>query len=1179
MKIAHTAIDFPEGLLAALRDGRLVVFAGAGVSMGPPACLPSFRGLAAQIAQIAQKSTQEMGNYETEDRFLGRLKLDGADVHRLAAQLLKRDGLLATELHRSILRLYHDSAAVRIVTTNFDLLFEQAFAGVFNTQPRVFNAPDVPLARRTQGIAHIHGTVGEPAEMVLTDQDFGRAYLSEGWATRFLFDLFSNFDVLFIGYSHTDAIMHYLSAALPRDNNRSRYALIGCKSDQPKRWENLGITPIVFHQDDKDDFSELEQGVGSLARHVQRRILDWRSEIIQIAGNKPPFDEALAGTIDHALTDPVLTRFFVDTAVSPEWIDWLDQRNHLSSLFAVGSMDDQHTMLARWLAARFVVEHPDALFSLIQRYGGYLNPQLWHAISRRLVDKVDVVADAAVLSRWVAFLMNGTPYQIDPFIMLGFAEACAKAKALTPLLMVFDAMTAIINRPLTYGSRENSQIPLYDMRQVHEKCLAPNLPKIAEPLLELTTKRLAERHSVSSSWDPGNETSNSESFHRSAIETHDQNKYPQIFDPLIDLARDCLKWLADNRAAVARLWSECYAAAEAPLLRRLAIHTLAERTDLSADDKLAWLLEYTNIHEKPAPHELFRAAQLAYPQAGPVQRREFITAVLAYRWPNPAGVDPAHETISAHHHFTWLQWMKEAAPDDALIAKELAAIREQYPEFLPVEHPDFRHYRTGFRMIHGEPSPWSVPEILDYAPSELLPQVLELQFDEHAMRPRHQVIDNIAAATEQRPAWGTELAAAMAQARKWDTPIWRGIMEGWQKAKPDETELAGIITALSATEIYDQHIAKVAYTLRGLLKNNRHTYTDAILDAANRIARQLWQYVPTDEYQGNEYWDGERWVTVSNWLTHATDRTAGHLAQFWVYSIDCYKELQESPPAGFSNVHTDALSEMMTDAGLPGKLSRVILAQYLPDLASIDEEWVKHNLIPLLSPDHAEFESAWHGLLCCGRIVKAAELLHDAFLTAIEHIGNRLEAELYQPFMERYAILLERFVGSPSDQWITRVFASGNAEIRRLFAEQIGYILCESDEIQRRAMWNTWLRGYWENRLLGFPAPLDDAEIRQMVLWTHQLDEFYNEAVELAVRMPPGPDAIGLILPNPADTELLTNHPESVAKLFIYLSKPDRENAGLRPGARNLIEQLLQSDLSAETEAEIAEIAVIIGVK
>ena len=473
-------------------------------------------------------------------------------------------------------------------------------------------------------------------------------------------------------------------------------------------------------------------------------------------------------------------------------------------------------------------------------------------------------------------------------------------------------------------------------------------------------------------------------------------------------------------------------------------------------------------------------------------------------------------------------------------------------------------------MVHGAPSPWRVSEMLDYAQSEWIPKVLELQLDDHPARLRHQVIDNIAAATEQRPAWGTELATAMAQAGAWDTPIWNGIMEGWQKARPDETELAGIINAMSATEIYGPHSKEVAYTLLRLLENNRNTYTDAVLDAANRIARQLWQYIPTDQ----------RSTTNIDWAIRALNHTAGHLAQFWVYSVACRNQLQESPPAGFSGAHADALSEMMADAGLPGKLARVILARYLPYLTSVDEVWVKSNLIPLLSLDHAEFESAWHGLLYCGQITpQAAELLHDAFLTAIEHIGSRLDEKLRQQFMNQYTVLLAWFVESPSDHWITRVFASGNAEIRQLFAEQIGHILRASDETRRKAMWDTWLRGYWQNRLSGIPAPLDDAEIVHMLRWTCQLDAVYPEAVALAVQMRPVRLQHGLILRNFEDSELLTNHPESVAKFVIHLSQANRENRLMWHGTQNLLEQLMQSDLSAETADEIAEIAAIIGVK
>ena len=51
MKLAN--VDFPKPLLDALRDNKLVVFAGAGVSIGEPARLPDFCTLTEIIAQNA----------------------------------------------------------------------------------------------------------------------------------------------------------------------------------------------------------------------------------------------------------------------------------------------------------------------------------------------------------------------------------------------------------------------------------------------------------------------------------------------------------------------------------------------------------------------------------------------------------------------------------------------------------------------------------------------------------------------------------------------------------------------------------------------------------------------------------------------------------------------------------------------------------------------------------------------------------------------------------------------------------------------------------------------------------------------------------------------------------------------------------------------------------------------
>jgi hypothetical protein len=209
MKIA--GIELPELLLASLRDGRLVIFAGAGVSIGPPAHLPDFKRLTELIAAGTGEAIQDG---EPEDRFLGRLRFDGVDVHSRAAEILSRDEPSPTSLHRDLLRLYPDIDQVRVVTTNFDLLFEKA-AQETQGSPDRYVAPALPLGDKFRGIVHVHGAVSRPEQMVLTDADFGRAYLTEGWARRFLVNLFRHFTVLFIGYRHSDTIVNYLGRALP----------------------------------------------------------------------------------------------------------------------------------------------------------------------------------------------------------------------------------------------------------------------------------------------------------------------------------------------------------------------------------------------------------------------------------------------------------------------------------------------------------------------------------------------------------------------------------------------------------------------------------------------------------------------------------------------------------------------------------------------------------------------------------------------------------------------------------------------------------------------------------------------------------------------------------------------------------------------------------------------------
>ena len=211
-------VDLPDGLLEAEESGSLVIFAGAGVSIPAPSNYPNFDKLAEDISGGSLVRQER----EPVDRYLGRLVKHGVHVHELARKILSDPRSLPNPLHTNLLRLFKTPSRVKIVTTNFDLHFTTAAQPLFEdvSQLETHSAPALPLGNSFNGLVYLHGSVDKPHErLVLTDADFGRAYLTEGWARRFLQFLFSAKTVLFIGYSHSDPVMNYLARAAPTNGH------------------------------------------------------------------------------------------------------------------------------------------------------------------------------------------------------------------------------------------------------------------------------------------------------------------------------------------------------------------------------------------------------------------------------------------------------------------------------------------------------------------------------------------------------------------------------------------------------------------------------------------------------------------------------------------------------------------------------------------------------------------------------------------------------------------------------------------------------------------------------------------------------------------------------------------------------------------------------------------------
>lgn len=262
----------PDELLIARDEGRVVFFCGAGVSK-ECAGLPLFFELAedvimglkvdeedpaCKILKEAQKLNQRpgVGGLIPADRIFGLLEnsFDIKAIEAEVAKALKPDSSVDLSAHKIMLDLSTTSDGnKRIVTTNFDLLFESCEPEL--TQSSYPRLPDPHRNDEFKGIVHLHGHVDKDYSkaagdgFILSSRGFGRAYLAEGWATSFIKSVLDKYVVVFIGYMADDPPVQYLLEAL---NSISKspdkiYAFQDGPVDEAEaKWRHKGVQAIAY---------------------------------------------------------------------------------------------------------------------------------------------------------------------------------------------------------------------------------------------------------------------------------------------------------------------------------------------------------------------------------------------------------------------------------------------------------------------------------------------------------------------------------------------------------------------------------------------------------------------------------------------------------------------------------------------------------------------------------------------------------------------------------------------------------------------------------------------------------------------------------------------------------------------------------------------------------------------
>lgn len=325
MRFLANGPSIPDDLLIARDAGDVIFFCGAGVSRHR-AGLPDFLKLGGDVIDLlgaGEKSLARklfhrikeldpidgVGGLIATDRIFSLLEreFEQRDVQNAVARAIKpvhRPDLSAHEILIDLSR--GRDGTVRLVTTNFDLLFEAAAPGIPCCGPPIL--PD-PRSASFGGVVHLHGRVNADYsgpgddEFIVSSADFGRAYLSEGWATRFMQSLLARYQIVFLGYGADDPPVQYLLEALNlHAGDRSRLFAFqpGSNANDAALWEHRGVRAIPF--DNSQGYDPLWDTLAAWAERA-RNVDGWYAKLLETASAGPAaLDPHVRGQIAHVFS-------------------------------------------------------------------------------------------------------------------------------------------------------------------------------------------------------------------------------------------------------------------------------------------------------------------------------------------------------------------------------------------------------------------------------------------------------------------------------------------------------------------------------------------------------------------------------------------------------------------------------------------------------------------------------------------------------------------------------------------------------------------------------------------------------------------------------------------------------------------------------------------------------------
>lgn len=1065
--------------------------------------LPSFAGLVDHVYEAARiekddaerialdlRQSDPVLRHPKYDKVLGLLerstRVGAEQVRRIVVERLSVPPAGSLDVHRALLTLSRSESGVRLVTTNFDARFEQATID----ELQIDSCPKLPVPKphSWNSLVHLHGRIAPKqvsSDLVLTAADFGRAYLTERWASRFVTELFREFTVVFVGYSLDDPVMAYMVDALAAERQRGggfniAYAfaeyddLLGGASAADSAWRAKNVEPILF--DRTGNYQALSGTLIAWAEIAQNPFRARKNIALEELSKLPAGpNDPIVERVAWALQDPAAAEALANSAISTQeedypkieaWLECLREKGLFSrpknkglspaldansiivgTPFAseqLGFLDTVGRLLGYWISRHLHIPH---VLRWVLHQGGYIHPQVQDFVRRQLAQPDTSIPDR--LRLFWTILLNETHWTrtdliwaVDQYKISSSPDekrvlAGLLVRHFKPRLTLKEGMAKYIEYGRATDHTAQPPGPLETCAHLELSVGSDDddtlvLPILREPgfLAEhaLTLTSYLE-HAIDLLAGPELYRSLA-AFELPSVAPHEQNNHRDEWTILVDLVRDAHYQLSEvDRRQSDNLLGRWLLHKDS-IFKRLSLNAITE--DEKADIEHARTLLLANrsrgLWDQDLHREVLRFLRIGGGRLPPGLRKELIAAI--------SKGPPRRGGKSGRKQYEIKLRLSKLAQAGALKGKALA-------DFLPLptddvaERDEFLFWTSGGWTSEDERGRTDLRSMLA---GELATSLQGRKIDADAFE--GLVLED--------PTKAVAALRTLSNQASWPELYWERLL--WMMSRPSaESQITdGTVRDVAAllTNAPPELLGDIGLAVAGFVEALARTWGPEAEADFRRLWTLAWAGVPLTSDTNDR-----------DSLTRALNHAAGKLAEAALLRVAKYDPKRNE---GLPKEALEYMERVAQDRS--ASLGRVIFATRLHYLFQLDPSWTRSKLLPLFDFDHSnEAADLWAGFAWSPRMGPTLlAAMKDSLLKAVERyeaLGRR-GTNLINLFL---AISLDVPDGFAREDVNKLIAALPEAGLVRVLRELEGRFQGEPSE--RRNEWiknvQPWLQSYW----------------------------------------------------------------------------------------------------------------------